>query len=403
MVSPTSSPASLSAAAARLRERHDGLLAAWLTCVGLPGVRAADAVGRDVAEALGRSLAALAAALEDPGQDDRAALGFLRAHIRRTVLRGVRGPSLLRWCHQLERLVWDELRGAAASPDDLLPATRRVMEFVEALNEVCAAAYEETETAIAESGDIVRSRLVQSLVLGEDLRATVVRQAAEACGLDAGRPLAVVVLRGAVPFTDQGQTAVAIAALAAAAPGGTAPAAVLDGVVVAVVALEDDQLPAFTNGVRGAQRRLAARELDVRAGLSVGHEDRRHAPEAYREALLALELATAAGPVVALAELRALDYLVLRAGDRTAWKLVRPGVRRLLADPGEEAAALVATLQALFAGDGNVRSAAQRLGVHPNTVHGRLAKVRELTGLEPRHLEDLTELVLAARLARARR
>lgn len=46
---------------------------------------------------------------------------------------------------------------------------------------------------------------------------------------------------------------------------------------------------------------------------------------------------------------------------------------------------------------GPIRVTAHRLGVHANTVHGRLARIRTRTGLDPRSFKDLRDLYLAVR------
>jgi DNA-binding PucR family transcriptional regulator len=45
----------------------------------------------------------------------------------------------------------------------------------------------------------------------------------------------------------------------------------------------------------------------------------------------------------------------------------------------------------------SVRGAATRLHVHPNTVIYRLARIRELTGFDPRHVRHLVAFLLALR------
>lgn len=44
----------------------------------------------------------------------------------------------------------------------------------------------------------------------------------------------------------------------------------------------------------------------------------------------------------------------------------------------------------------NVQQAARALGKHPNTVYGRLQRIADATGLDPRRYRDITELLLAA-------
>jgi DNA-binding PucR family transcriptional regulator len=51
--------------------------------------------------------------------------------------------------------------------------------------------------------------------------------------------------------------------------------------------------------------------------------------------------------------------------------------------------------------DLNVRRAAEQLHVHVNTAHYRLARIAERTGCDLRRIEDLMEVLIAARLADA--
>jgi sugar diacid utilization regulator len=57
---------------------------------------------------------------------------------------------------------------------------------------------------------------------------------------------------------------------------------------------------------------------------------------------------------------------------------------------------MVATLRAMASADMNVQQAARLLGKHPNTIYARLARLRDITGLDGQRYNDLTELLLAA-------
>jgi DNA-binding PucR family transcriptional regulator len=48
----------------------------------------------------------------------------------------------------------------------------------------------------------------------------------------------------------------------------------------------------------------------------------------------------------------------------------------------------------------NVIQAANQLGLHPNTIRSRLAKVERLTGLDTRRVIDVIELVTVMKLSR---
>jgi DNA-binding PucR family transcriptional regulator len=104
--------------------------------------------------------------------------------------------------------------------------------------------------------------------------------------------------------------------------------------------------------------------------------------------------------LLALAVLGPLDYLFLRGGDDTAWALVDPTIRTFVEQDRAQAGLLIHTLMAYVDCSLNVKLAAERLFVHPNTAHYRLSKIEEITGRDLRNLVELQDLVIAVRLAR---
>ena len=102
----------------------------------------------------------------------------------------------------------------------------------------------------------------------------------------------------------------------------------------------------------------------------------RAVPAGYNEACLAVEQLHGRAGVLALGGMGVADYLILRAGDRTAWRLVPRDVRNFVAEDARQGAVLRDTLLAYVASDLSVKLAAERLFVHPNTAHYRLARLR---------------------------
>ena len=84
--------------------------------------------------------------------------------------------------------------------------------------------------------------------------------------------------------------------------------------------------------------------------------------------------------------------------DGTARRLVNPRLRAFLDEDRERGRVLTATIQALAAADLNVRLAAERLQVHPNTAQYRVRRIEERTGRNPRHIADLLDLLVAIAL-----
>jgi DNA-binding PucR family transcriptional regulator len=120
-------------------------------------------------------------------------------------------------------------------------------------------------------------------------------------------------------------------------------------------------------------------------------------PRAYLQARTALEAVAGGGGVVALPRLSPFDYLALRADDTARW-LVDRRVRAFLDEDRARGGALIATVRAFADADLNLRVAAERLQVHPNTAQYRLRRVQERSGRNPRRIADLLDLLVAMTL-----
>jgi DNA-binding PucR family transcriptional regulator len=83
-------------------------------------------------------------------------------------------------------------------------------------------------------------------------------------------------------------------------------------------------------------------------------------------------------------------------------RLLAPAVRRFVDEDNAGGGALTATLLAYASANLNAKVAAQRLYIHVNTAHHRLARIEEKTGCDLRDLADVQELLIAIRLAGAR-
>jgi sugar diacid utilization regulator len=77
-------------------------------------------------------------------------------------------------------------------------------------------------------------------------------------------------------------------------------------------------------------------------------------------------------------------------------------VRTFLDEDRARGDALTQTIRAVAAADLNLRVAAERLQVHPNTAQYRLRRIEERTGRNPRRIADLLELLVAIALDDAR-
>ena len=118
-----------------------------------------------------------------------------------------------------------------------------------------------------------------------------------------------------------------------------------------------------------------------------------HIPTAYREAAAALELASVRQRVLQFSEIPLQRLLLHFAAED--FRRVLPAWTNEFYDADDNArGALVATLRAYASVDMNIVQAAQALGVHPNTVYARLQRIFDISGLQARSFNALTDLLI---------
>lgn len=328
---------------------------------------------------------------------------FSRGYFRRAMLRGATEHELVRAARLWQRVVFDEL-GALAGPDGsaiVAELSGPLIDYVDVLSVLTADVVDEIQTAMRLTQRDGRAELTENLLAGRPLPPAGL-VAARACGLADGAAIVVIAARPALPLPDPAAAAVAAVALAHAAGDALEPLFAVRGEEVVIVrATRSDPAPLIA-ALGHAQRRLAQDGVVLAVGVSAVHDDLSRTPSAYAEACLALEAVADRGGLLAIAGLDPLDYLFVRGGDDTAWSLVDPVLRRFVEDDLAQAGMLVDTFNAYLAANLNVKQAAERLFVHANTAHYRLAKIEEVTGRDLRNLMHLQELVVAVRLARGR-
>ncbi|GAA4210848.1 hypothetical protein GCM10022252_79210 [Streptosporangium oxazolinicum] len=144
-------------------------------------------------------------------------------------------------------------------------------------------------------------------------------------------------------------------------------------------------------------RLLKELEVTLAVGVSTIATDFGEIPRAYQEARAALDLVPGDGGVAALPLLSPFRYMALRADDVTR-RLVDPRVEALLAEDRIRGGVLTETIQAFAEADLNSRAAAKALQIHHKTAQYRLRRVEELTGLNPRRIHNLIDLLIAIEL-----
>jgi len=331
-------------------------------------------------------------------------LAFIRPH---AALRARRGVPLADFLHAFRighRVIWDAIQGFANLDDEArdaaLEAARLVMEFTDHASTHAAQAYLEAQQLLLAEGDRVRRDLLEELLAGRAPSPGPRLNAARAAGLDAGGRCLLIAAVPVSPADDELALRSAGSALARAAGGPLRPLAVVrQDEIVIVRALGAEDPRRLTESVERVQRELPRLGVRLAIGISTAFETTAGLPEAYREACAALESLPSGGGVMSLPDLSAFDYLTLPC-DGTALRLLTPAVRRFVEDDTAAGGALTSTLLAYAAANLNAKVTAQRLFIHVNTAHHRLARIEEKTGCDLRDLADVQELLIAIRLAR---
>jgi hypothetical protein len=133
----------------------------------------------------------------------------------------------------------------------------------------------------------------------------------------------------------------------------------------------------------------------VLVGISNDHPSTSFLRQALHQATIALDFASIANRVVQFSDLPIRDLLI-RFGTDYVQAAPPNWVAALVSADRKTDGALIRTLRAVADADLNVQKAARILGRHPNTVYARIARIRDLTGLDGQRYGDLTELLLAA-------
>jgi hypothetical protein len=363
------------------------------------------AILADVTEHVAENHDALRASLVRGRPVTEQDLAFIRPH---AALRARRGVPLADFLHAFRighRVIWDAIQGFADLDDEAkdaaLEAARLVMEFIDLASTHAAQAYLEAQQLLLAEGDRVRRDLLEDLLAGRAPIPGPRVSAARAAGLDSGGRCLLIAAVPVSPVDDELALRSAASALARAAGGPLRPLAVVrQDEIVIVRALGAEDPRRLTEPVDRVQRELSVGGgARLAIGISTAFETTAGLPEAYREACAALESLPPGGGVMSLPDLSAFDYLTLQ-GDETVLRLLPAAVRRFVEDDTATGGALTSTLLAYAAANLNAKVTAQRLYIHVNTAHHRLARIEEKTGCDLRDLADVQELLIAIRLAR---
>jgi hypothetical protein len=292
---------------------------------------------------------------------------------------------------------WMRDGAAAIRPKSLDRAIAAVadfaIEYTDVISAVMAAEYvAHTRVVAAAEGDR-DAELLNVVLAGYDESDGRIARLLRAGGyLDQRRSYCVLAIRSTHPSEmDSAERArrirTSLSDLLAATNIGSL-AGLRDGVVVAVTSTVRRQ-SGWTAPQSSLAERLASLLLQwgpsVVVGVSADHPSTSSIPRARREASAALDFAGVDRRVVLFPALP----VYVRA-TAPVWSVA------LSAADAKADGNLLKTLTALADAGLNVQETGRRLGVHANTVYGRLARIRDLTGLDGQRFHDLVEMLLAA-------
>jgi hypothetical protein len=296
---------------------------------------------------------------------------------------------------EVVRSAGDSATGHEAAVALALP----LMRYCDLASTQAARAYVEFQQYVVADADRERRDLLEHALAGELPTRGPLLHAGHAHGITTDARLMVVAAMVIAPVQDADAPQVASAVIASAGLNEMKTLVVVrQAEIVAVLALGADRAPAeLCDRIDALQTRLCHEGIALAIGASTVAAGVAELPRAYREARAALDGVGERGGVAALARLSPFEYLALRSDD-TARRLVDSRVRAFLDEDRRRGRALTATIRAFAGADLNLRVAAERLQVHPNTAQYRLRRIEERSGRNPRKLADLLDLLVAIAL-----
>jgi hypothetical protein len=301
-------------------------------------------------------------------------------------------------------VLWDAMVATAAeTPEGREAALTLAAPLIRLINFASMHAgqgyVEYRQLAVAEA-DRERRDLLELLLAGEVPARGPLQALASAHGI--GNDISALVVAAVSVGQRSSPESIQAASIevARAGLGENALVVVRQGEIVALPVLRPGADPTDVCArIDAVQERLDAVGAPVAVGVSTVAAGVRELPRAYLEARAARECLAGQPGLVAIPRLTPFQYLVLRADD-TAHRLVDQRLTVFLDEDLSRGGVLSTTIQEFAGADLNLRAAAERLHVHPNTAQYRLRRIEERTGRNPRRIADLLDLMVAIELRR---
>ena len=370
------------------------------------GARRNDALYRDVREQVREFYSTVLSSLLEARTVSADDITFVRPAAMRRARSGFDLKDYMNAFRVGLQTLWDAVVSAAGDitpeREAALTLASPLMRYIDFFSTQAGQAYVEFQQSVLAEADRERRDLLELLLAGELPASGPLRSTAQNHGI--GPDSSMLVVLAAVLADGRSHDAIraSSAAVVRASRGDRTPLVIVrQGEIVAVpVVRAGDDPEELCRRLEGEQMRLSSDGVPLAVGISTLAGSVSELARAHVEAREALESLSGRPGVVALPRLAPLEYLLLRA-DETARRLIDPKLRAFLADDLGRGGVLSATLEEFARSDMNLRAAAGKLHIHPNTAHYRLRRIEERTGRSPRRVADLFELMVAIALARS--
>lgn len=331
-------------------------------------------------------------------------IAFLRSVVRNASLRGGTEAEILQAPLMFLRVLWSAMtKTVGGTPDgdrSIVRLTPTILDYVDIASDVTHEVHLMVREAQNSLSSVARFELTERLIAGSPLEPGTQLNLARRCGLTEQGPVLVIIARMADDGRPEMALPMSMRVLTRAATSRVAEplSVVRDDEIVVIRATPHRELESLAHALDDARHDLSGDDMPLVVATSTIHDGLASVPAAYDEACLALESLRGVPGFLSLANVDALDYLMLRAGHTAAWRLIPEPIREFVSDELAGDRALVDTLLAFVDCDLNVKRAAEQLYVHPNTAHYRLDRIAEQTQCSLRRFEDLEQLIMAVRL-----
>ena len=330
-------------------------------------------------------------------------IAFARGAALRRARAGFALEDYLNAFRVAQQVFWEGVLACAADTplghEAALTLTAPLLRYCDFVSTHVGHAYVESQQYLVADADRERRDLLEHLLAGTMPTRGPLLAAARGYGIGAETPMMVALAVTVGPKADADTPHAASAMITRAVPRQ-------EKILVVVRQAEIVAVPALCHGVDAAELcdhleaahdRLRREGTTLAMGISTVANGVAELPRACLEARTALGSVPDGGGLVALPRLSPLDYLVLRADDTARW-LVDGRLRAFLDGDRARGGVLTATVRAFADANLNLRLAAARLQVHPNTAQYRLRRIQERTGRNPRRVADLLDLLVAMEL-----